>query len=91
VRLALGATRSDIVRMVAGQSLGWVGAGLGAGALLAVLTATAARSMLFGLAPTNPLALVIAAAALATTGAAATIVPAMRAARLHPTSALRGE
>jgi putative ABC transport system permease protein len=77
VRLALGATRSDIVWMVAGQSLGWVGAGLGAGALLAVLT--------------NPLALVIAAAALATTGAAATIVPAMRAARLHPTSALRGE
>jgi len=91
VRLALGATRSDIVRMVAGQSLGWVGAGLGAGALLAVLTATAARSMLFGLAPTNPLALIIAAVALATTGAAATIVPAMRAARLHPTSALRGD
>jgi predicted permease len=89
VRLALGATRSDIVRMVAGQSLGWVGAGLGAGALLAVLTATAARSMLFGLAPTNPLALIIAAAALATTGSAATIIPALRAARLHPTTALR--
>ncbi len=89
VRLALGATRSDIVRMVAAQSLGWVGAGLGLGALLAVLTATAARSMLFGLTPTNPLALVIAAAALATTGLAATIVPAIRAARLHPTTALR--
>jgi len=89
VRLALGATRSDIVRMVAAQSLGWVGAGLGVGALLAVLTATAARSMLFGVAPTNPLALVIAAAALATAGSAATIVPAIRAARLHPTSALR--
>jgi ABC-type antimicrobial peptide transport system permease subunit len=89
VRLALGASRSDIVRMVAAQSLGWVAAGLGAGALLAVLTATAARSMLFGLAPTNPLALVIAAAALAMTGSAATIVPALRAARLHPTSALR--
>jgi hypothetical protein len=91
VRLALGATRSDIVRMVAGQSLGWVGAGLGAGALLAVLTATAARSMLFGLAPTDPGALVAAAVTLAVTGAIATVIPALRAARLHPTSALRGD
>ncbi len=89
VRLALGATRSDIVRMVAAQSLGWVGAGLGAGVLLAVLSATAARSMLFGLAPTDPVALVAAAATLAATGAVATVIPAFRAARLHPTSALR--
>jgi putative ABC transport system permease protein len=89
LRLALGATRSAIVRMVAGQSLGWVGAGLGAGVLLAVLAATAARSMLFGLAPTNPVALVAAAATLAATGAIATVIPALRAARSHPTSALR--
>ncbi len=89
VRLALGATRSDIVRMVAGQSLGWVGAGLGAGALLAVLTAMAARSMLFGLAPTDPVALGSAAVTLAAAGAIATVTPALRAARLHPTSALR--
>jgi predicted permease len=89
VRLALGATRSDVVRMVAGQSLGWVGAGLGAGALLAVLMATSARSMLFGLTPTDPLALVAAAVTLATTGAAATIIPALHAGRLQPTSALR--
>ena len=89
VRLALGATRSAIVRMVLGQSLGWLGAGLGVGGLLAVLTATAARSMLFGLAPTDPLALVAAGAMLATTGIAATIVPALRAGRLQPTSALR--
>jgi predicted permease len=89
VRLALGATRSEIVRMVAAQSLGWVGAGLGAGALLAVLTATAARSMLFGLTPTDPLALFAAAITLAATGAVATVIPALRAGRLHPTSALR--
>jgi ABC-type antimicrobial peptide transport system permease subunit len=89
VRLALGATRSDIVRMVATQSLGWVGAGLGAGTLLAVLTATSARSMLFGLTPTNPLALVAAAVTLAATAAVATVIPALRAGRLHPTSALR--
>jgi ABC-type lipoprotein release transport system permease subunit len=62
-----------------------------AGALLAVLTATAARSMLFGLAPTDPVALVAAAVTLAATGAIATVIPALRAARLHPTSALRGD
>ncbi len=89
VRLALGATRLDIVRMVAGQSLGWVAAGLGAGVVLAVLAATTARSLLFGLAPTDPVALVAAAVTLAATGAIATIIPALRAAGLHPTSALR--
>ena len=89
VRLALGATRSGIVRMVARQSLGWLCAGLGAGGVLAVLTASAARSLLFGLTPTNPMVLVVAAVMLATAGAAATIVPALRAGRLQPTSALR--
>jgi predicted permease len=89
VRLALGATRLDIVRMVAGQSLGWVGAGLGAGVVLAVLAARTARSLLFGLAPTDPLVLIAAAVTLAATGAVATVIPALRAGRLHPTSALR--
>jgi hypothetical protein len=45
--------------------------------------------MLFGLAPTNPLAVVAAALALAATKAAATLIPAMPAARLPPTLALR--
>lgn len=89
VRLALGATRSGIVRMVVGQSIGWLGVGLGAGVLLAVLAATAARSLLFGLTPTDPLTLVAAGAILASTGVAAAIVPALRAGRLQPTSALR--
>jgi len=91
VRLALGATRSGIVRMVASQLLGWLVVGLAAGGALAVLAATAARSMLFGLAPTSPLPLVAAGTLLAASGTAAAIVPALRAARLHPTSALREE
>ena len=91
VRLALGATRSGIVRMVASQLLGWLVVGLAAGGVLAVLAATAARSMLFGLAPTSPLPLVAAGTLLAASGTAAAIVPALRAARLHPTSALREE
>jgi predicted permease len=89
VRLALGATRARIIGMVACRSLAWLAAGLAAGGVLAVVAATAARSMLFGLAPTNPLALVAAAVSLGAAGAAATIIPAMRAAQLPPTSALR--
>ena len=89
VRLVLGATHASIVGMVARRSLAWLAAGLAAGGVLAVVAATAARSMLFGLAPTDPLALVAAAVALGATGSAATFIPAMRAARLPPTSALR--
>jgi predicted permease len=89
IRLALGSDRQSIVRMVMREAMLLVAVGLGLGALLAVLTATTARSMLFGLAPTNPLALVAASLTLATTGAAAAIIPALRAGRLQPTSALR--
>lgn len=89
VRLALGATRPDIVRMVATQSFGWLAAGAGTGLVLAVLAATAARSLLFGLAPSDPRALVAAGLTMAATAAAATLLPALRAARLEPTLALR--
>jgi putative ABC transport system permease protein len=89
VRLVLGATQAGIVGLVARRSLGWLAVGLASGLLLAVLAATTARSLLFGLAATNPLALVAAAVALGVAGAAATIIPAMRAAQLPPTSALR--
>jgi ABC-type lipoprotein release transport system permease subunit len=53
------------------------------------MASSAAKAMLFGLAPTNPAALVAAIAILAATAAAATIIPALRAGRLQPTSALR--
>jgi ABC-type antimicrobial peptide transport system permease subunit len=89
VRLALGATPSTIVRMVARRSIVWLAAGLAGGSLLAVLVATAVRSMLFGLAPTDPWALAAAVLALGVTGAVATFVPARRAAHLAPTTALR--
>jgi putative ABC transport system permease protein len=89
VRMVLGATRGGIIRMVARRSLAWLAIGLTAGGALAVAAAMAMRSMLFGLAPTDPLALAAAGLALGLTGAAATLIPAQRAARLHPTSALR--
>jgi putative ABC transport system permease protein len=89
VRLVLGATRGAIIRMVTRRSLGWLAAGLAAGGALAALAAGAAQSMLFGLAPMDPTAFAAAGLALGVTGLLATLVPAARAARLHPTSALR--
>ena len=89
IRLALGADRHSIIRMVMREAILLVSVGLGLGALLATMASNAAKAMLFGLAPTDPLALVAAIAILAATGAAATIIPALRAGRLQPTSALR--
>jgi ABC-type antimicrobial peptide transport system permease subunit len=75
--------------MVMREALLLVAVGLGLGAVLATIASSAAKAMLFGLTPTDPLALVAAAVLLATTGAAATIIPALKAGRLQPTSALR--
>jgi ABC-type antimicrobial peptide transport system permease subunit len=77
--------------MVARDSLRWLAAGLVVGCGLAVVVASGARAMLFGLAPSDPVALIAAAAMLGVSGAVATIVPALRASRLRPTSALREE
>jgi hypothetical protein len=89
IRLALGADRRSIIRMVLREAIVLVAVGLGLGAVLATMASRAAQAMLFGLAPADPLALVAAGAMLATTGFAATIIPALRAGRLQPTSALR--
>ena len=91
VRLVLGATRGEVLRLIARRSLGWLAIGLAIGGGLSVVGASAIRSMLFGLAPSDPVALAGAAGLLAVTGAVATLVPAMRAARLHPTVAMKEE
>jgi predicted permease len=89
IRLALGADRQSIIRMVMREAILLVAVGLGLGTLLATMASSAAKAMLFGLAPTNPLVLIVAIATLAATGAVATIIPALRAGRLQPTAALR--
>jgi len=91
VRIVLGATASDIVRLVlaggtrlvlTGAALGVVGAALGARLL---------ASLLFGVSPLDPTVYVTAVVLMATIGIVATLVPAMRAMRTDPTVALRAE
>jgi putative ABC transport system permease protein len=89
VRMALGATRGDILGLVLREAGTLVGIGLALGAVLAVGAATFARSLLFGLKPTDPATLVLAALGLATVAVAASLLPAHRAATLDPVKALR--
>jgi putative ABC transport system permease protein len=91
IRLALGADRGDVVRMVMREA-GWlVASGLVTGTLAALTAARSARALLFGLEPHDPATIVAAAVSLSVIAAIASYVPAWRASRLEPTEALREE
>ena len=91
IRMALGASRQDVVGIVLGQTLGLLALGVGVGLLLAVVATSSARTLLFGLQPTDPLSLASAALFLAVVALAASFFPAYRATRYDPMSALRYE
>jgi putative ABC transport system permease protein len=91
IRMALGADRGAVLRLVMGEAGTLLAAGLVAGTLLALAAARAAQSLLFGLPPWDPTTLAMAAGGLAAVAAAASYVPAWRASRLEPTVALRQE
>jgi predicted permease len=90
IRVALGATRGSVVRLIVGQGIGLavVGGVLGlAGALAATRVL---RSLLFGVAPSDPLTLVSIVTLLVVAVIVASWIPARRAAGVQPSEALRG-
>jgi predicted permease len=91
IRVALGASRGRILIMVLRATMKVLIAGLSAGILLSLLAATSARAILFGLKPYDVRTLVAAAAVLSIVALLAAYVPARRAARLDPMTALREE
>jgi putative ABC transport system permease protein len=91
LRMALGAQRRDVVRMVLGEGLRLVGIGLALGLGLAVLTGRALASLLFETAPTDPLTFTVVALFLMLVAVTATVLPARRASRIDPVTALRAE
>jgi predicted permease len=91
VRLALGAANRDIIWLLLRETLVWLAAGLSVGAVSAAMAGRLIASQLFGVTAADPSSLVIAAATLAAVAVVASIVPAVRALRVHPSAALRAE
>jgi len=91
IRMALGADRRDVVRMVMREASVLLTSGVLVGTALAIAAARAAAALLFGLHPGDPATLAMAAGGLGAIAMLASYVPAMRAARLEPTEALREE
>jgi ABC-type antimicrobial peptide transport system permease subunit len=91
VRLALGAAPRAAAALVVRQEMRPVLAGVAAGTLGALLAGHAARGLLFGVTPFDPVSLAGAALLLGTAAAAACYGPARRASRVDPAGALRAE
>jgi predicted permease len=91
IRMALGATRGGVTRMVLVDALGMAAAGLTIGVPLAFWARTLAASLIAGLPATNAVAIVAGAVAMMAVALAAAYLPAQRASRVDPMVALRYE
>ena len=91
IRMALGAKKRDVFRMVVGQGLSLTGAGVVLGSVAALLLTRFLESLLYGVTSRDPVTFVAVTAFLALTAIAAAFIPAARAAGLDPALTLRGE
>ena len=89
VRLALGATRTDVLRLVLARGLRLIAFGTLAGLLLALWATRVLSAQVSGVSTRDPLAYVVVAIVLGTAGLLASLPPALRAARSSPLAALR--
>lgn len=89
VRIALGASRRDVVRLVLFQGLRLAGWGVLIGGMMAAFLTRLMRTSLFGVAPLDPAVFAAAAVGLAFVAAAACLAPALRATRVDPLIAMR--
>jgi ABC-type antimicrobial peptide transport system permease subunit len=89
VRMAVGASGSKVVGLILRQGLVQVAIGIVLGVGIAALLSTSLQLLLFGVDPYDPAIFGAIALALAATGLAACALPALRAARVDPITALR--
>jgi putative ABC transport system permease protein len=89
VRMAIGASSSSVARLIVAESLTLALAGCVVGALGVAAVSRLAQSILFGIAPQDPLTLMTTAAVLVTVVLAASWLPARRAASIDPVTAMR--
>jgi ABC-type antimicrobial peptide transport system permease subunit len=91
VRMALGARRAQIVRMVLGDGMRLCAAGVLAGLALAPLIGRGLAGFLYGVGATDAISIVAAATLILLVGITASFVPAWTAGRAHPMVSLREE
>jgi ABC-type antimicrobial peptide transport system permease subunit len=91
VRVALGAGLPAILRLVVGQGLRLAWTGVGVGLALSVATTGVMSSILYGVAPRDPVVLFVVGGVLTVIAGAASLVPARRATRIDPLTSLRAE
>jgi len=89
IRMALGAQRSDVIRLVVGQGMRPAFLGLGIGLAGSLVFGRALSSLVFGVSPNDPAILASVAALLATVALLACALPARRATHVEPTEALQ--
>jgi predicted permease len=89
VRQALGATPFDIARLVLSSGSALIGLGIAAGGAMGVAATRLMSSLLFEVRPADPISFALAAAVLSLAALAATWIPARRATRVGPATALR--
>jgi predicted permease len=91
VRVAVGAGLADILSLVVGEGLRVVVAGVVLGAALAIAAGRLIAALLYDIAPSNPLVLASVSALVIGAALVATLIPASRAARVDPMTALRAD
>jgi predicted permease len=91
IRIALGARRADVLRLVIVEGMSPALAGIAAGTIAALASAKVIKTLVFGVSASDHLTLVAVATALAFVALMASLVPAYRALRLDPVKALRAE
>ena len=89
IRMAIGAERGDIGRLIIGRALTSVALGLVAGLAISFTLTGLMRSLLYGVEPTDPITLVTGTVVLVVAALTAAYVPARRAATVDPMKALR--
>jgi predicted permease len=91
IRMALGARRGELLKMVLGQALAMTAVGLAIGISLALLLGRSMASLLYGVKGADLATCCTVSAVLLATAILATIVPALKAANVEPSTALRHE